>query len=146
MRGVFRAEPKFLGIFTSSNAMRFSVRIEVPGDVYQFECEVSVGQKQNPWRYFPVWMRGVFSVRTKIPCDISQFEREVFVGQDQKSWQFPPVEMRGAFRSEPKFLARFTSLNARSYSVRTKIPGGVFQFMCDAFFGQDQNSWRYVPV
>ena len=42
--------------------------------------------------------------------------------------------MRGAFHSEPKFLAKFPSLNARRFSVSTHIPGFVFQFKCAPFF------------
>ena len=53
MRGVFRAEPKFLAIFTSLNAGRFAVRNEIPGGISQFKREASVGQKRNSWRYIP---------------------------------------------------------------------------------------------
>ena len=72
--------------------------------------------------------------------------------------------MRGVFRSELEFLATFTNLHATRFSVRTKIPGGVFQFgfaaffppepkfranrqfKCEAFFGQNRNSWQTLPV
>ena len=54
--------------------------------------------------------------------------------------------MRGVFRSEPKSLAIFFSLNTRRVSARTKIPCGVSQFECEALFGRNQNSWRYVPI
>ena len=72
--------------------------------------------------------------------------------------------MRGVFRSGPKFLAIISSLNARrfslrtkvpgdisqvncaAFSVRTEIPGGISQFKFEALLGQDQNSWRYSPV
>ena len=52
----------------------------------------------------------------------------------------------GISRSAPKFLAIITNLNARCCLVRTEIPGGFYQFACDAFFGQNQNSWRYFPI
>ena len=54
--------------------------------------------------------------------------------------------MRGVFRSEPKSLAIFFSLNTRRVSARTEIPCGVSQFECEAFFGDNRNSWRYFPV
>ena len=54
--------------------------------------------------------------------------------------------MRGAFRSEPRFQAVFTSLNVRRFPVRTKFPGDNYQLECEAFFGQNRNSWRYFPV
>ena len=41
--------------------------------------------------------------------------------------------MRGAFRSEPKFLAEFTNVDARRYSVRTQIPGVNYQVECEVF-------------
>ena len=49
-RGVFRPEPKFLAVLTNLSAMRFSVRTQIPGDVFHFECEVFVGQNQSPWQ------------------------------------------------------------------------------------------------
>ena len=50
MRGAFHSEPKFLAIFLSLNAGRFSVRTEVPVDVYQFECKVFFREDRNSWR------------------------------------------------------------------------------------------------
>ena len=50
--------------------------------------------------------------------------------------------MRGIFRSEPELTATFTSLNARRVSNRTKTPGDISQFKCEAFVGQNQNSWQ----
>ena len=54
--------------------------------------------------------------------------------------------MRGFFRSEPKSLAVFTNSNARSYSVRTRIPGDIFQFEFVVLFSQNPSSWQYLPV
>ena len=72
--------------------------------------------------------------------------------------------MRGVLRSEPKFSAVFSSFNAtclsvrtrhlaifsyleaRGSSARTKVPGSSYQFECEALFGQNENSWRYVPI
>ena len=166
-------------VFTNVNARRFSVRTKSPGSFFQLKLEAFFGRSQDSWRYFPVLMRGVFrseakrlavfsslnarcvSVRTKFPGGIFQFEFEVFVGQDQNSWRFLLVQMGGVCRSGPKFLAIFPSLNTRCLSVRTKIPGGIFQYECDvrteipgeisqfkceAFFAQNRNSWRYLPV
>ena len=143
MRGVFASGPKIPAIFSNFNARRFSVRTELPGDIYQFECEAFFGQNQSPWRYLPIRMLGVilsepeflaifsslnslrFSVRTQVPGSIYQLESKVFVGQDRNAWRYSPIWMRGAFRSETKFLAIFASVNARR------------------FFGQNQNPWRY---
>ena len=116
MRGALRPEPKILAIFPSLNARSFSVRTKIPGSFCQFRCEV----------------------RTKI-------------------------------RSEPKSCAIFPSLCAMGFSVRTEIPEKFPQFArqalfgqtgCElcfarspnfwryvhAFFGQNQNSWRYFPI
>ena len=146
MRGVFRSDPKFLAVFPSLGARLFSVRTKIPGGICQFACEVSVGQKQSAWRYFPVCMRSVFragpellaifsslnarclSVRTRTPGDVSQFTCEVFVGQSQNSWRYFPIWMLSGFQAEPKFLVTFPSPNARCYSVRTWIPGSIAQF------------------
>ena len=86
------------------------------------------------------------SVRTKAPGSIHHFECEVFVSGNQSLWRYFPVLLRGVSRPEPKFLVMFSSLNARRFAARTKIPGDVFQFDCEAFFGQDRNSWRYLPM
>ena len=153
MRGVRRSEPEFLAMFPSMNSRCLSVGTRFPGDVSQFKCEA-------------------FSDRTEILGDIFQFAREAFSGQNRKSWQYFPVEMRGVRRSELKFLAAFSGLNARRFSARTeipggislfkcevfanlvarclsgrtKIPGGIYQFGCEVSVGQNQNSWRYSPV
>ena len=142
MRGVCWAEPNFLAIVTSLNARRFSVRTKTPGGISQFESDVRAG---NSWRYFPIWIRGVFrsgpkflavfpslnarcfSVRTETPGDISQFKCEVSVGQDPNTWRSSPIWMRGVVRSEPKFLAIFTGLNARRFAARPKTPGSILQ-------------------
>ena len=52
--GVFRAGAKSLAVFTSLIARRFSIRTEIPGVIYRFECEVFVGQGPNAWRRFHV--------------------------------------------------------------------------------------------
>ena len=151
------------------NAMRLSVKNKRPGGIYRSECGAFFCQNRKSWQYLPIRTRGVFqsepeflavfpslnarrfsiktnlnarrvSVRNKKPGGISQCECEAFFGQNQNSWRYFPVCMRGVFRPEPKFLAAFTSLNARCLSVRTifpslnarclsvrtKIPGGVF--------------------
>ena len=68
------------------------------------------------------------------------------VGQNQNSWRYLPMGPRGTFQPGPKFLALLSSVNARRYFVRTEIRGGIFQFLCKALFGRDQNFWRYFPV
>ena len=146
MRGVSRSEPKYLAMFSSLNARRFSVGIKIPGDIYQFGCEVVVGQNQNPRQYLPIWMRGVgrsdpnflagvpslnawcLSVRTKTPGNSYQFKCVV------------------SSRPEPKVLAILPSWNARLHSVRTEIPGDIYQFEREAFFCQIRNSWRRAPA
>ena len=103
------SEPKLLAIFTNLHASRFSVRTKIPGDIFQFECEVVVGQNRSSWRYFPVRLLGAsrpepkflaivtdldewcLSVRTKIPGDINQWGREAFFSQGQNSWRYSPV-------------------------------------------------------
>ena len=54
MRGAFRAEPKFLGVFTNLNEGRFSAGAATPGGIFQFECDVLLGQNQNSWQYVPM--------------------------------------------------------------------------------------------
>ena len=75
-----------------------------------------------------------FSVRTKTPGGAPQFKCEAFCRQNRNSRQYLPIWMRGVFRSEPDLLAVFTNLNAKCLSVRTKIPGGMSQFQCEAFW------------
>ena len=130
---MFRPEPELLAVFTSVTAGCFSVRTEIPGDnfrnrnagcvpartemiggIYQVECEV-------------------FSARTEIPGDIAQSKREASVGQNRNSWRYVPIRMRGVCRSEAKFLAILTRLNAGYVPARTKIPGGIYQFECEVF-------------
>ena len=66
------SEPKFLAIVTRLTERRFSAGAEVPGDIYQFECEAFFvraetsgsiypcecealfDQNRNSWRYFAV--------------------------------------------------------------------------------------------
>ena len=164
MRGAFRSEPKFLAIFTSLNARRISARSKVPGDIYQVECEAFFGHARNSSRYLPIWTRVFFqsepkflaiftnsnarrvSVRTKIPGDFPQFKCGAFFGQNRNSWRYVPISIRDVTRWEPKSLAVSTSPNERRFSARTATPGNIYQFECEAFFGQNQNSWRYVPV
>ena len=137
---------------------------KVPGDIYAFECEAFFGQNRNPWRFSPVGMRGVFqsepkspaifsslnarrySVRTKIPGDVSQRYCEVCFGQNQNSRRYSPVYMRGVCRSEPKFLAVCTTLNARCLSVRTRNLGDISQSKCGVRVGQNQNHRQFCPV
>ena len=144
-RGVCRSETKRLAKFPSVNARRFSVGAKIPGGIPQSKCEVIFGQNRNSWRYF---LHGVGGVS----------------GQNRNPWPRFPVKTRGVFREGANFLAIFPSLDAWCFSVRTKVPGGfssvsarrfsvrteipgdIYQFECEAFFGQDQNSWRRVPV
>ena len=88
MRGAFRSEPKFLAISASVNAMRFSARTKIPGDIYQIEC-------------------AAFSARTAIAGETSQSKCGAFVGQDQNSWQYFPVWMRGVFSQNRNFWRYF---------------------------------------
>ena len=161
MRG---QDQKFLAIVTTLDSRRFSVRTEILGGVYQFGREAFFGQHQNARRYFPVYVQGDcrsepkclailsnlnarrFSFRTKIPGGISQFDCVALFSQNRNTRQSVPVKMRGACRPEPEFLAVFTSVNARSYSARTAIPGDISQFECEVVVGQNQNTWRYFPV
>ena len=53
--------------------------------------------------------------------------------------------MRGAFRSEPKFLAVFTNVDARRYSVRTQIPGVNYQVGCEVFSWREPNFLAKYP-
>ena len=106
MRGVCRAEPKFLAVITSENARCLSVRTEIP-------C------------FFSSLNAGRFSARTRIPGDLPQYKCETFFGRNRNSWRYLPVWARGVFRRETNFLAIVTSLDARRFSVRTKLPGGI---------------------
>ena len=54
--------------------------------------------------------------------------------------------MRGPFQAELKFLATSSGLNAMSCAVRTKVPGGISQFECEAFIGQNHSSGRRSPI
>ena len=104
----------------------------MPGGVFMFDCEALSGQKKNSWRFSPGVLPNLnamcLSIRTKLPGDISKSKSEVFVGQNRNPWQYLPVLMRGVCRSETKFLATFTGLNAMCLSVGTKIPGDFAQF------------------
>ena len=135
MGGVFRPRPKFLSVLSSLRARCVSVRTEIPGEIFQCECEAFIGQTRNSWRYLPIWMCEGFSVRTQFPGDISQVKCDVLFSQNQSPWRLFPGRMRGFFRPEPKFLAIFSNSNARCCLVRTEILGGVSQFKCEAFFG-----------
>ena len=86
---------------------------KIPGGIFYFGCEASVGQNENPWRYLPVRMRGVCRSEPK-PLVL-----------------FTRLHAR-RFRSEPDLLAVFTNLNAMCLSVRTKIPGDISQFQREA--------------
>ena len=158
MRGAFRPEPKSQGVFPSLNTEYMSDRTKIPGSTPQFKCDVPSDQNQSCRQYLPVGMRGVcrselkflavfsslnaeyLSVRTKIPSSMFRFQGDVPFFQNQNSWRYFPVQMRGVCRSEPKFLANFSNLNARRFSVRTKIPSDIYQFECQAFVGRDRNS------
>ena len=120
MPGVIQSEPEFLAVFPSSSARCLSVRTEIPGDISS-------------------WNARCVSVRTKSPNSFYQFKCETFVGPIQCPWRYLPIWMRGVTRSETKFLAVFPNLNAMRLSVRTEIPGGIYQCECEAFFGQNRN-------
>ena len=132
MRGACQSDPEFLTVFTEMNARRVSVGTKFPGDIPRVKCDSLFGQNRNS--------RHRFSFGTNIPGDFFQFGREAFFGLNGNSWRYLPIWMRGVFRREPKFLATFSSLDARSYSARTKIPSNIYQFERDAFFGQNRNS------
>ena len=100
----------------------------------------------NALAVFPSLKARRFSVRTKVPGDIYQLESEAFFGQDQNSWRYFPIWARGVIRPEPKFLPVFTNLHAMRFSVRTKVPGDIYQLKCEAPFGQNRNPWRRLPV
>ena len=163
-RGVFRSKPKFVAVFSSADARCYSVRTETPGNSNQFVCEAFFSQNRNSYHYSPVYIRGVLrtgpkflavfpslnarrlSVRTKAPGSIYQFACEVFLSENQSSWRYFPVLMRGVSRSEPKYLAMFSSLHARRFSVGIKIPGDIYQFGCEVVVGQNQNPRQYLPI
>ena len=71
MRGIHRSELKFLAIFPSLGARRFSVRTQSPGNSYQFEREAVFGQNPNSWRYFAICARGVFGSEPKFLATVS---------------------------------------------------------------------------
>ena len=101
-------------------------------------------------------MRGAFRSEPK--------SLAIFPSQTRNPWRLLPIRTRGVVWSGPKFLAVFTNLNARRSSARTtflaifpnlnarrlsvrpRTPGNFKQFKCEAFFGKDQNSWRYFPI
>ena len=87
-----------------------------------------------------------FSASAKIPGGNYQFACEAFVGRNRNTWRYLPIWARGVCRLEPKFLAVFSSLFARCLSARTKFPGSIYQFKCEVLLGQNQNSWRYLPI
>ena len=105
----FSARTEILAIYPSLNARRFSVRTKVPGNSYQFGCDVFVGEGRNSWRYFLVRMQGVmmsepkflevfpslngrrFSAEAEISVGSVQFAREVCFGQNRNSWRNIPV-------------------------------------------------------
>ena len=155
MRGVFRSEPKFLAVSPSLNAEYSSVRTNVPISFFQFKFEVRLGPNRNSWQNQKSWLHLAvwtslnarrFSGRTKRPGDISQFECEAFFGQNRNSWRYFAFCMPGAFRSEQERLVIFTDLDARRLSVRTQIPGNIYECAREAFFGRNQNSWPYLPI
>ena len=121
MRGVFQSGPEFLAVIPSFNARCLSVRTKIPGDISS-------------------WNARCVPVRTKSPGGFYLFKCEAFVGPSQYAWRYLPILMRGVRRPEPKFPKVFPNLNARRLSVRTEIPGGIYQCECEAFFGQNQNS------
>ena len=82
------------------------------------------------------------SVRTKIAGETYQSKCGAFVGQNQNSGQY----FLAIFQSEQEFLAIFIDLNARRCSAGTEVPGNSYQFECEVFVSQNQNSWRYLPV
>ena len=90
-----------------------------------------------------------FSVRTEISGDIAQLAREAIVGRNRNSWQIPgnsdyQFEFE-VFVSQNPNSWQITNLHARCLSVRAKIPGGFFQFECEALSYQNRSSWRYLP-
>ena len=86
-----------------------------------------------------------FSVRTRIPGGIPLLGRDAFFGQNRNSWRISSLNAkRYAVRTE--IPGGISSLNERRFSVSAIIPGGIYQFECEAFFGQDPNSWLRVPV
>ena len=145
MGGVFRSGPKFLAVFTYSNARRYAVRTKTFGDIAQFTCEVFVGRNQNSSQFTSLTARS-YSFRTRIPGDISQFPCGAFFGRGRNPWQFCPMGMRGVIQAEPKFLAIVTRSNASRFSGRTKIPGDIYQSECGVIVCQNQNSHQFFPV
>ena len=121
-RGACRSEPKFLAAFPSFNARRFSVRTKGSGDPEKF-------------------LAGA-----KVPGGIYQFECEARFGRDQNPWQYSLMRLRGFFQTAPKFLAVFSSLNARRFLVRTEIPVDTYQSKCGVSVCRNQISQQYVSV
>ena len=86
-----------------------------------------------------------YDVRTEIPGGISQFKWEAFFGRGRNFCRFCPVCARGVFRSEPKFLAKYSSVNARRLSARPEIPGDIYQFGCVRVFQSGPNFLVIFP-
>ena len=109
MRGDIPSEPKPLAMIPSLHEGSFSAEPKLPGGLYQFECDVFVGQTRNSWQFFPIWMRGVFrsepkflavfprlnaeylSARPRIPSSFFQFRSEALFDLNRNSWQLPQV-------------------------------------------------------
>ena len=91
MLGAFHSEPKFLAIFPSLNARRFSVRTEVSVDVYQFGCKVFFREDQNSWRRVLVLMRGVFRSGTKFLAVFSNLDARRCSARTKIPGGFPSV-------------------------------------------------------
>ena len=141
MRCAFRPGPKFLAMFPSCNARRFSVRAEILGDIAQFKCEASFTQPKPQAAISGLNARR-FSVRTKVPGGISESKCEAFFGQKRNPWRYLPVWMRGVFRWGPKFLAVSPSFSARCFAARARPPGDISQFEWEVRLGQTRDSWQ----
>ena len=152
MRGVCRSEPKPPAILPGVNKGCLSARTKTPGgafqfgDIYQFGCEAFFVQNQSSLQITSLGAR-LYSVRTHIPGDNFQFKWEAFFCvRGQISWQNSPMCLRGVIQSEPKPLAIVASLNARSLSARTKIPGDNYHSKCGVYVRQNQNPQKYFPI
>ena len=119
MLGVCRSEPKSLAVFTNSNARRYSVRTEMPGGDFQFDREALFGQNRNSWRYFPVWVRGVFRPEEKFLAVLTSFNARRFRSEFKFLAKFG---CEAFLQSEPKLLAVFSKLDAMRFSARPEIP------------------------
>ena len=138
----YSVKPGSLAAFSSLNARCLSGRTQFPGNSCQFKCGAFFSSDPLSWRYFSIRNPGGFRSEPKFLAILRSLSARCYsVGANIFLTIFTSLDAR-CLSVRTKTPGETYESKREEFSARTKIPGGISQFKCEAFFDQNRNSLK----